>query len=137
MNQESQVDTRIRVLSFTLLALTVAALLFARVSCAADLKILRIQEAAAKGKVSQEVELAADYLSGSGVPQDLRMAAYWYEKAAANGDPEAQNQIGYLYQTGIGVSQDPVRACHWYQLAAASGRFDFSYPIEDHLKSLI
>jgi uncharacterized protein len=88
---------------------------------AADESIPQLQAAADKGFVLQEIELAAAYFTGSGVAQDLRMAAHWYEKAAEGGDPEAENEIGFLYQTGLGVSVDPVRAFHWYQLSAASG----------------
>jgi uncharacterized protein len=71
--------------------------------------------------ISEQVELAAAYLTGRGVKRDNKLAAYWYEKAAEAGDPQAQKQIGYFYQIGLGVSQDPVRAFHWYQLAAAGG----------------
>lgn len=76
------------------------------------------------GHVSKEAALGEAYLTGKGVPQDLKQAAYWYEKAAGLGDPVAQNQIGYLYQVGLGVAADPVRAIHWYQLAAANGLTD-------------
>jgi TPR repeat protein len=71
--------------------------------------------------VADEVKLANDYLAGRGVKQDLKMAAYWYEKAAGTGDPGAQFEIGYLYETGVGVDKNPERAAHWYQLAASSG----------------
>ena len=76
------------------------------------------------GHVSKETALGEAYLTGKGVPQDMKQAAYWYEKAAGLGDPVAQNQIGYLYQVGLGVPADPVRAIHWYQLAAANGLTD-------------
>jgi TPR repeat protein len=85
----------------------------------ADLNSVR--ELAEKGSVRDEITLAADYFSGTGVAQDSKMAAYWYEKAAGHGNPQAQNQIGYFYQAGIGVPQDSKRAVHWYQLAASSG----------------
>jgi uncharacterized protein len=71
--------------------------------------------------VDQEIKLAGDYLSGRGIAQDPKLAAYWYEKAAGAGDPLAQLQIGYFYETGLGVAKDPVRAVHWYQLAAMGG----------------
>lgn len=81
----------------------------------------RLQTAAERGSVPSELELAASYLEGKGVTQDLRLAAHWYERAAQSGDPSAENQIGYFYQFGIGVPVDLVRALHWYQLSAASG----------------
>jgi hypothetical protein len=86
---------------------------------AADLTNVRAH--AEQGSIRDEILLAGDYFTGTGVPQDSKMAAYWYEKAAGHGSPEAQNQIGYFYQAGIGVPKDPKRAVHWYQLSAASG----------------
>ena len=84
-------------------------------------KVARLQADAQHGTIKAELELAAHYLTGTGVPQDMSLAAHWYEKAAQRGDPDAQNQIGYFYQAGIGVPLDFARARHWYQLAAASG----------------
>jgi TPR repeat protein len=86
---------------------------------AADLTDIRAH--AEQGSIRDEIVLAGDYFTGTGLPQDQKMAAYWYEKAAGHGSPEAQNQIGYFYQAGIGVHQDSKRAVHWYQLAASSG----------------
>jgi uncharacterized protein len=71
--------------------------------------------------IQEQMKVAGNYLAGHGVPQDLKRAAFWYEKAAGGGDPKAQFEIGYFYQAGIGVQKDPVRAVHWYQLAAAGG----------------
>jgi hypothetical protein len=71
--------------------------------------------------IQEQVRLAGEYLSGHGVSQDFKRAAFWYEKAAGAGNPQAQLQTGYLYEAGIGVPRDPVRAIHWYQLAAAGG----------------
>jgi hypothetical protein len=71
--------------------------------------------------IQEQIQLAGEYLAGHGAPQDLKRAAFWYEKAAGAGDPRAQLQIGYLYEAGIGVPRDPVRAFHWYQRAVAGG----------------
>ena len=73
------------------------------------------------GYVDQQIELAAAYLAGRGVAQDMTQAAHWYEKAAQAGNPEAQNQIGYFYDSGLGVPVDQQRAVHWFQLASAAG----------------
>jgi TPR repeat protein len=83
--------------------------------------ISRIQQNAEQGRAKSEIALGDAYLTGHGVHQDLKLAAYWYEKAAGFGDPVAQNQIGYFYQTGMGVQPDAARAAHWYQLSASSG----------------
>lgn len=88
---------------------------------AADKKINELRKRAEQGFVDQQIALAAAYLAGRGVPQDLVQAAHWYQKAAQAGSPEAQNEIGYFYQQGIGVPVDWVRAVHWFQLASAAG----------------
>jgi TPR repeat protein len=100
-------------------ALWTAAPVFADPTEAADLA--NVRTLAEKGSIRDEIALAGVYFSGTGVTQDSKMAAYWYEKAAGHGSPEAQNQIGYFYQAGIGVPKDPRRAFHWYHLAASSG----------------
>ena len=90
-------------------------------AASADTTTAQLQAAAEKGYVSRQIDLAAAYFVGKGVTQNLKLAAYWYEKAAENGDADAQNEIGYLYQTGTGVPADAARALHWYQLASAGG----------------
>jgi TPR repeat protein len=86
-----------------------------------ETKVARLQTDAQRGTVTAEIELAAAYMTGTGVPQDASLAARWYEQAARSGDADAQNQIGHFYQIGFGVPIDLVRARNWYQLAAASG----------------
>jgi uncharacterized protein len=86
-----------------------------------DPDIPSVQSTRPPQSIDEQLRVAGDYLSGRGVPQDLSLAAYWYEKAAGAGDPQAQLQTGYLYESGIGVPRDPARAFHWYQLAAAAG----------------
>ncbi len=111
--------------SFSFLVITcllLVAMLYSPAALAApDADLSQTRAAAEHGFVHQQVVLGEAYFNGNGVPQDLKLAAYWYEKAAGSGDPLAMNQLGYFYQTGIGVAADPSRAVHWYQLAASSG----------------
>ena len=93
----------------------------ARAYAGVDGDVDRIKVAAEHGFVHDEVALGEAYFTGSGVEQNLKLAAHWYEKAAGSGDPAAMNQLGYFYQTGMGVKADAARAAHWYQLAASSG----------------
>jgi TPR repeat protein len=79
-----------------------------------------VQSKAAQGFVKQELELAADYFVGRGVPKDFTQAAYWYRKAADQGNPGAQVYIGYMYAIGIGVSKDTSEAIRWYRRATSS-----------------
>lgn len=73
--------------------------------------------------IEGQIALGNAYFIGKGVPKDVKLAAYWFERAANLGDPSAQNEVGFFYQTGTGVAKDPQRAFHWYQLAAANGSF--------------
>jgi hypothetical protein len=86
-----------------------------------EAKVARLQTDAQRGTISAQLELAAHYVTGTGVRQDASLAARWYEQAAERGDADAQNQIGHFYQIGFGVPIDLARARNWYQLAAASG----------------
>ena len=79
-----------------------------------------LQTKAAQGFVIQEMELAADYFVGRGVPKDLAQSAYWYRKAADQGNPSAQMNLGYLYVSGIGVTRDPAEGAKWYRRASSS-----------------
>ena len=82
--------------------------------------VAELQTKAEQGFVKQELELAADYFAGRGVPKDLSQAAYWYRKAADQGNPAAQLYLGYMYAAGIGVSQDQAEAIRWYRRSASS-----------------
>jgi uncharacterized protein len=82
--------------------------------------VAELQTKAAQGFVKQELQLAAAYFAGRGVPKDLAQAAYWYRKAADQGNPAAQVYLGYLYSVGLGVPQDTAEAIRWYRRAASS-----------------
>jgi TPR repeat protein len=86
-----------------------------------EAKVARLQIDAQRGAIGAELELAAHYVTGTGVPRDASLAAHWYEQAARSGDADAQNQIGHFYQVGFGVPIDFARARNWYQLASVSG----------------
>lgn len=83
--------------------------------------VAELQAKAARGYIKQELELAADYFAGRGVPKDLTQSAYWYRKAADQGNPAAQVYLGYMYTVGIGLPEDKAEAIRWYRRAASSG----------------
>jgi len=87
-------------------------------------RVTELQTKAAQGFIKQELELAADYFVGRGVPRDLSQAAYWYRKAADQGNPTAQVDLGYMYTVGMGVSRDTAEAAKWYRRAASSNSPD-------------
>jgi uncharacterized protein len=83
--------------------------------------VAELETKAARGYVKQQLELAAAYFAGRGVPQDLTQSAYWYRKAADQGNPAAQVYLGYMYTVGMGVLQDKAEAVRWYRRAASAG----------------
>jgi TPR repeat protein len=82
--------------------------------------VVELQMKATQGFMKQELELAADYVAGRGVPKDLAQAAYWYSKAADQGDPAAQLYLGYMYTVGMGVPLNKAEGIQWYRRAASS-----------------
>src|ERR1700760_994373 len=101
--------------------LTMVCLLIPMTAEADTSGIAELETKAARGYVKQELELAADYFAGRGVPKDLTQSAYWYRKAADQGNPAAQVYLGYMYTVGIGLPQDKAEAVRWYRRAASSG----------------
>ena len=84
--------------------------------------LAEFMQAAEQGSVVAQINLAAMYYKGQGVPQDDAEAAKWYRKAADQGDAVAQNNIGLMYDNGRGVPQDYGEAVKWYRRAAEQGQ---------------
>jgi hypothetical protein len=85
----------------------------------AELPNLRVL--AESGNADAQATLGKMYRDGSGVPQDIVIAAKWFHSAANLGQKESQLVIGELFEAGRGVTQDYVQAHMWYNLAAAAG----------------
>jgi TPR repeat protein len=47
------------------------------------------------------------YENGDGLPEDKKMAAFWYEKAASQNNPYAFYNLGLFYETGDGLPKNP------------------------------
>ena len=84
--------------------------------------LAEFRQAAEHGSVAAQINLAAMYYKGQGVPRDDAEAAKWYRKAADQGDAVAQNNIGLMYDNGRGVAQDYGEAVKWYRRAAEHGQ---------------
>lgn len=82
---------------------------------------------AEQNDASAQVTLAAAYAAGSGVKQDYRQAAAWYQRAAAQGNPAAQCALGDLCEAGQGVPQSDSQAADWYRRAAEQGFVSAQY----------
>jgi hypothetical protein len=103
------------------------ALLFVVMAAAAPPQTKGIDPAllarAQAGDPDAEFDIAYDYETGEGVPQDLTKAAFWFRRAAEQGDAGAQYSLALLYNTGNGVPQDYAEGYFWAELAA-TGKVD-------------
>jgi len=79
-----------------------------------------LYQAAKKGHVDAQYNMALIYQQGNIIPQNDQKAAYWYTLAANEGDADAQNALGNMYYFGHGVEQDNIKAYTWYKKAALS-----------------
>jgi TPR repeat protein len=75
--------------------------------------------AAKQGQPDAQVGLGQMYEDGEGVPQDFRLAAYWYRKAADHvpdlgGAGQGLNSLVQLYRHGHATPQDYQYVYVWY-----------------------
>ncbi len=70
------------------------------------------------GITSSKTLLGVLYESGRGIPQDLPLAASWYELASNDGDPQAAFRLGLLYLAGAGITADEDKAALQLEKAA-------------------
>ncbi len=82
---------------------------------------IELRQAAAKGNVRAQHEIALRYSNGVGVKRNMSEAAKWYERAAAKEFAPAQYRLGSLYEKGLGVKRDLSAAMNWYSRAADLG----------------
>ncbi|GJD99314.1 MULTISPECIES: tetratricopeptide repeat protein [Methylobacterium] len=78
------------------------------------------------GDPNAQYNLARLYLDGTGVTQDVRQAARWFNLAAEKGHPAAQALLGQMLINGQGVPTQRARGLAWLTLArdAAEGPKD-------------
>ena len=104
----------------------------------AQISFTRIVQLAEHGDARYQAILGYMYEIGRGVPQDYRLAAFWYRQAAERGNVRAQHLLGLLYDRGQGVPLDYVEAHKWLNLAAAraaSGDRDYFVRIRNAVAS--
>ena len=91
-------------------------------------KTLRlIQPLAGDGNPRAQVMLGRCYENGLGVPQDLAVAAQWYQLAAEQNYSEAQVLLAYCYEVGAGVPKDPRAVVTLMTRAANSGNAEAQF----------
>lgn len=90
-----------------------------------DLTKLRAE--AESGNATAQLGLARAYESGTGTPQDDRLAAMWYRRAAEQGESEAQDALGQKYLVGQGLEKNMAEAVSWFQKSARQGNSSAMY----------
>jgi localization factor PodJL len=80
-----------------------------------------LRTAAANGDADAQYEVALRYFEGRGVPQDLTVAAEWFERSARQGLVAAQFRLGGMHEKGLGVKKDLEAARRYYLAAGGAG----------------
>jgi hypothetical protein len=86
---------------------------------AADIE--RLRRAAEQGDVASQINLAAAYATGNGVPQDYPQTQQWLRKGADQGSAEAQYWLGVMYRDAVGVAPDQAETARLFRKAADQG----------------
>jgi TPR repeat protein len=74
------------------------------------------------GDTAAQIAVGENYAAGTGVAQDYKLAAEWYQKAADKGDLAGQLHLAALYRDGgKGFERDMAQAAAWYRKAADQG----------------
>ena len=80
--------------------------------------------ASARGDGAAMNNMAAFYMRGLGVPQDIPKAFVILEKVAELGDPNDQLQLGMMYLQGMGGAPDMENGLKWLTRSARQGHAD-------------
>ncbi len=83
--------------------------------------VVYYRQAAEKGDVHAQFNLAVSYDTGVGIPMNFQQAVKWYRRAADQGADFAQYNLATMYEEGSGVAQDFQQAAQWYRRAAEQG----------------
>jgi localization factor PodJL len=77
--------------------------------------------AASAGEPGASYEVAVRFAQGRNTPQNLAVAAAWFERAARSGLAPAQFRLGSMYEKGLGIKKDLAEARRLYLAAADKG----------------
>ena len=77
--------------------------------------------AAKNGELEAQVQVAAMYLTGTGIRRSPTHAFTWFQRAAERGHPEAAQALGEMYYQGVGTERDYEQAYAWFRQSAEDG----------------
>jgi len=93
-----------------------------------------ITKAAESGNAGAQYDLGKWYLSGDGIPKEVKTAVKWLNISAEQGNPFAQYALGKLYLCGHDVPRDREKAIPLLTASAAQGNV-YAQFLLDHLDS--
>ncbi len=79
------------------------------------------RQAALRGDLQSQTNLAVMLLDGDGVKKDVAAGFQWMRQAARRGDAKAQYNLGRAYVDGDGLRRNYVNAKKWLAKAAKGG----------------
>jgi hypothetical protein len=77
--------------------------------------------AARNGDLESQAQVAAMYLTGTGVRRSPTHAFTWFKRAAERGHPDAAKALGEMYFQGVGTERDYEAAYTWFRQSAETG----------------
>jgi len=85
--------------------------------------MVNLHKQAKEGNAEAQYQLANAYLSGNGVPIDLKQGVEWLEKAAKLEHAAAQNALSVMYRKGFPpeIPKDPKQGLVWLRKSAEHG----------------
>jgi TPR repeat protein len=78
-------------------------------------------QAAQRGHMIAQHNVAGNYFQGTGVSEDLEQARSWYTRAAEQGFAHSEWMLGRIYAEGIGVVPNREEALKWLRKSLAQG----------------
>lgn len=88
-----------------------------------------MEKEAKEGDVNTQFFLAAMYMNGEGVPQNLLKGVQWMRIAASSGHRDAQSELASWYLNGDLLEKDEKQAAYWFEKAAEQGLAEAQYNI--------
>lgn len=82
---------------------------------------IRLSTLAENGDAESQRELAARYILGEELNQDIEKGMKWLSKAAEQGSPQAQYELAMIYYEGEAIPQDITLAESWMKKSADQG----------------
>jgi len=99
-------------------------------------RVFFAQQAAKRGNIQAQFDLAIAYAMGDGIQKDEKKAFYWFHKSARAGHIEAKYYMGLSFLEGRGVRRDIHLARYWFKQAVKAGHKRAIFYLAEVEKSL-